>query len=298
MKLKPGRILAALLTAALLIPALSGCGGKSGKIVVGSKDFTENKILAEMMAQLIESKTDLSVERKLNMNGTFVCFEALKKGEIDLYPEYTGTALTAQLKRPVDPDPDKVYRIVSEEFEKQFKITWLKPLGLNNTYAIAMPRKLAEENGIESISDLAKKPGQFTYGADHEFFNRQDGYNGLVKAYGLSFKGVSKMNMSLKYQAIGSGKMDVTDVFQTDGQLKAFDLKVLKDDKHFFPPYYGAPIVRDETLKKHPELEKALNSLGGKIGDETMRELNYRVDNKKESLESVAKDFLTKSGLI
>ena len=294
---KPKRILASLLTLAVLVPALAGCS-KSDKIVVGSKDFTENKILAEMMAQLIESKTDLSVERKLNMGGTFVCFEALKKGEIDLYPEYTGTALTAQLKRPVDPDPDKVYRIVSEEFEKQFKITWLKPLGLNNTYAIAMPRKLAEKNGIESIGDLAKKPGQFTYGADHEFFNREDGYNGLVKAYGLSFKGVSKMNMSLKYQAISSGKMDLTDVFQTDGQLKAFDLKVLKDDKHFFPPYYAAPIVRDETLKKYPKLREALDSLGGKISDETMRELNYRVDNKKENVASVAEDFLKKSGLL
>lgn len=291
------RKLAPLLALLLLVPALSACAGKE-KIVVGSKDFTENKILAEMMAQLIESKTDLAVERKLNMGGTFVCFEAIKKGEIDLYPEYTGTALTAQLKLPVEADPDKVYETVSEEFEKQFQITWLEPLGLNNTYALAMPRKLADENGIDSISDLAEKSPQFIFGSDHEFFNREDGYDGLVKAYGLKFKGTSKMNISLKYQAIGQGKMEVTDAFATDGQIKALDLKILKDDKNFFPPYYAAPIVRDDTLKKYPELKDVLNSLGGKIDDETMRDLNYQVDNEKKSVESVAESFLKENGLI
>ena len=291
------RTLALLLALTVLVPALAACSGNE-KIVVGSKDFTENKLLAEMMAQLIESKTGLTVTRKLSMGGTFVCFEAIKKGEIDFYPEYTGTALTAQLKLPVEADPDKVYETVSGEFEKQFRIAWLEPLGLNNTYAVAMPRKLAEENGIGSISDLAQKSPQFIFGGNHEFFDRNDGYDGLVETYGLKFKQISKMDVSLKYQALNQSKIHVTNVFTTDGQFKAFDLKVLEDDKHFFPPYYAAPIVRDDTLEKYPELRDVLNSLGGKIGDETMQDLNYQVDNQKKSVESVAESFLKENGLI
>jgi osmoprotectant transport system substrate-binding protein len=271
---------------------------KKDGVVVASKDYTENKILGEMLAQLIENKTDLNVERKLNMGGTFVCFEAIKKGEVDIYPEYTGTALTAYLKLPVDSDADKVYQTVSEEFEKQFQITWLDPFGYNNTYALAMPKDLAEENGIESISDLAAKSDQFVFGAEHEFFNREDGYDGLVDTYGLKFKEEAKMENSLKYQAIGQGKMDVTDAYTTDGQLKALNLKVLKDDKNFFPPYYAAPIIRDDTLEKYPELREVLNSLSGKLDEETMQDLNYQVDNEKKSIEEVATAFLKGQGLI
>lgn len=291
------RKLAPVLALLLMIPALSACS-KSDRIVVGSKDFTENKILAEMMAQLIEKNTNLSVERKINMGGTFVCFEAIKKGEIDLYPEYTGTALTAQLKLPVETDPDKVYKTVSDEFEKQFQITWLDPIGLNNTYALAMPADLAQQNGIASITDLAPKSQDFVFGGEHEFFDRQDGYDGLIQAYGLKFKDVAKMDTSLKYQAIGQGKMQVTDAFTTDGQLKALNLVVLEDDKSFFPPYYAAPILRDDTLNKYPELKDVLNKLGGKISDETMQDLNYQVDNEKKSVEEVARNFLSENGLI
>ena len=291
------RKLAPVFALLLMIPALSACS-KSDTIVVGSKDFTENKILAEMMAQLIEKNTHISVERKINMGGTFVCFEAIKKGEIDLYPEYTGTGLTAQLKLPVESDPDKVYRTVSDEFEKQFQITWLDPIGLNNTYALAMPEDLAQQNGIVSISDLAPKSQDFVFGGEHEFFDRQDGYDGLIQTYGLKFKDVAKMEASLKYQAIGQGKMQVTDAFTTDGQLKALNLTVLKDDKGFFPPYYAAPIVRDDTLNKYPALKDVLNKLGGKINDETMQDLNYQVDNEKKSVEEVARNFLSENGLI
>lgn len=289
--------LAAVCALALLVTTLVGCG-KTDKVIIGSKDFTENKILAEMMAQMIEKNTDIKVERKINMGGTFVCFEALKKGNIDLYPEYTGTGLTAQLKLPVETDPDKVYKKVSEEFEKQFQITWLKPVGFNNTYALAMPKDMAQKEGIASISDLAPKSGSYVFGGEHEFFNREDGYSGLIKTYGLTFKDTAKMDASLKYQAIGQGKMQVTDAFTTDGQLKALDLFVLKDDKNFFPPYYAAPIIRDDTLEKYPQLKDLLNQLGGVISDETMQDLNYKVDDQKQSVESVASEFLKENGLI
>lgn len=284
--------LIALATAVILaVTVFSGCtSGK--KVVIGSKDFTENKILAEIMAQLIESKTDIKVERKINMGGTFVCFEAMKKGQIDIYPEYTGTGLTAQLKLPVETDPDKVYDTVSTEFSKQFQIKWLKPVGFNNTYALAVPQELADKNKIESISDLKNISKDLVFGAEHEFFNREDGFDGLIKVYDLTFKNTAKMDVSLKYQAIGQGKMDVTDAFTTDGQLKALNLKVLEDDKNFFPPYYAAPIVREEILESYPQLEEVLNKLAGKINDETMQGLNYKVDSEKQAIEKVAKDFL------
>lgn len=291
------KILSLLMVSALIVLMFTACSG-SKKIIIGSKDFTENKILAEIMAQLIEKNSDVKVERKLNMGGTFVCFEAMKKGQIDIYPEYTGTGLTAQLKLPVETDPEKVYATVSEEFDRQFGIKWLKPMGFNNTYALALPMEMAEKNMIESITDLVPFSKDLVFGAEHEFYNRDDGYDGLIKTYGLSFKDTAKMDVSLKYQAIGQRKMDVTDAFTTDGQLKALNLKVLKDDKNFFPPYYAAPIIRNETLKNNPEFEEILNKLAGTIDDQTMQELNYKVDNEKQSIQKVAESYLKEKGLI
>lgn len=290
-----GLILALSLASASL---LAGCsGGKS--VTIGSKDFGENIVIGEMMAQLVEAKTDLKVNRKLNMGGTFVCFEAIKNGDIDIYPEYTGTGLTAQLKRDVISDPDEVYQIVSEEFDKQFGVKWLEPLGFNNTYTLAVTDQVYQEYGVETFSDLAKVSENLVFGADHEFFNRQDGYDGLVETYGLEFKGdPKKMNVALKYQAIGSGDMDVTDAYATDGPIKQYNLKVLTDDQKFFPPYYAAPIIRNETLEKYPELEDVLNSLAGKIDDAAMTELNYNIDVEGQDVETVAKEFLKGNGLL
>ncbi|MBR0597998.1 glycine betaine ABC transporter substrate-binding protein [Sinanaerobacter chloroacetimidivorans] len=277
---------------------LTGCG-KDNEIVIGSKDFGENVVLGEMFAQLIETNTDLKVNRKLNMGGTFVCFEAIKNGDIDIYPEYTGTGLTAQLKMDVITDSDEAYRVVSEEFGKQFDIKWLKPLGFNNTYTLAVTNEVYEQYGVETYSDLAKVSENLIFGAEHEFFDRQDGYDGLVALYGIKFKSdPKKMNVSLKYQAIGKGDMDVTDAFSTDGPIKQYNLKVLEDDKNFFPPYYAAPIVRNETLEKHPELEDVLNQLAGLIDDSTMTDLNYKIDVEGKSIEAVAKEFLNAKGLI
>lgn len=294
---KTGLILLALLLAAMT--ALSGCGAGAGTVTIGSKDFGENIVLAEMYAQLLEAHTDLKVERKLNMGGTFVNFEALKKGDIDLYPDYTGTALTAQLKMDVITDPDEAYRVVKEEFDRQFNLKWLEPVGFNNTYALAVTQEVYEQYGVETYSDLAAVSENLVFGAEHEFFDRQDGFDGLVEAYGFTFKGEPrKMNVALKYQAIGNGDMDVTDAFSTDGPIKQYNLKVLEDDKHFFPPYYLAPVVREDTLAKHPEIESVLNKLAGRIDEATMTELNYRIDVESEDIAVVAKDFLTKQGLL
>lgn len=289
-----------MITALLVMTlVLSGCGGDKKNVVIGSKDFSESIILGEMFAQLIEANTDIKVIRKLNMGGTFVCFEAIKNGDIDIYPEYTGTGLTAQLKMDVIADPEEAYRVVAEEFEKQFNIKWLSPLGLNNTYTLAVTQEVVEEHGVETFSDLAAVSEALIFGAEHEFFNRQDGFEGLVEAYGMKFKGEpKKMQVALKYQAIGNGDMDVTDAFATDGQIIQYNLKILEDDKGFFPPYYVAPIVKNETLEQFPELEGVLDMLAGLVDDATMTELNYRVDVEGESVEAVAADFLAKAGLV
>lgn len=279
--------------------ALSGCGGDKKSVVIGSKDFSESIILGEMFAQLIENNTDIEVVRKLNMGGTFVCFEAIKNGDIDIYPEYTGTGLTAQLKMDVITDSEEAYRVVAEEFNKQFNIKWLSPLGLNNTYTLAVTQEVVEEYGVETFSDLAAVSEDLIFGAEHEFFNRQDGFEGLVDAYGMEFAGEpKKMQVALKYQAIGNGDMDVTDAFATDGQIIQYNLKILEDDKGFFPPYYVAPIVKNETLEQFPELEGVLDMLAGLVDDATMTELNYRVDVEGESVENVATDFLINAGLV
>ncbi len=298
MKLK--KKVAALMLALTLSLAvlLTGCGA-GGSVTIGTKDFGENIVLGEMFAQLIEANTDLKVNRKLNMGGTFVCFEAIKKGDIDIYPEYTGTGLTAQLKMDVITDPDEAYSVVAEEFDKQFDIQWLQPFGFNNTYTLAVTDAVYQQYGVETYSDLAQISENLVFGAEHEFFDRQDGFDGLIERYNMTFKGdPMKMNVSLKYEAIGKGDMDVTDAFATDGPIKQYNLKVLEDDLGFFPPYYAAPIIRKATLQKHPELEGVLNKLAGQIDDDAMTELNYKIDVEGQEIETVARDFLQSKGLI
>ncbi len=297
--MKRQKILAVGIGLLLMAGLSAGCGQSQDKVVIGSKNFTENVILGEIFAQLIRAKTDLKVEYKENLGGTMVCFEALKKGELDIYPEYTGTGLTAHLKMDVINDAAKVYDIVKREFDKRFDIQWLKPLGFNNTYAVAIKEDLGQQYDLHKVSQLAPLAKQLTFGAEHEFFDRQDGYDGMVRTYGLKFKGEPvKMDTSLKYQAIAEGKMDVTDAFSTDGQLIKYKLRVLEDDRHFFPPYYAAPIVRNKTLQKHPELKKVLNELAGKISDDQMQKMNYQAESEKKPIKDIAKAFLKAKGLI
>jgi osmoprotectant transport system substrate-binding protein len=285
-----------LALAAILV--FTGCA-KNDSITIGSKDFGENIVIAEMLSQLVEAHTDLKVNRKLNLGGTFVNFNAIKNDQIDVYPEYTGTGLTAHLKMDVVNDPDESYRIVSEEFLKQWDIVWLEPFGLNNTYTLAVTPEVYETYGVETYSDLIPYAPDLVFGAEHEFFDRQDGFDGLVDLYGFQFKGEPmKLNASLKYQAIGRGDMDVTDAFATDGPIKQYNLKILEDDLGFFPPYHAAPIVRKEVLDKHPELKNVLNMLGGRLDDETMTELNYLVDVEGKAVEQVASEFLKSQNLV
>ncbi|MDI6906529.1 MAG: glycine betaine ABC transporter substrate-binding protein [Thermoanaerobacterales bacterium] len=304
MKKRLWRRIALVVALAFAVVAVGGCGGgtqdaaKGGKVTVGSKNFTENIVMGEMLAQLIEAKTDLQVERKLNLGGTLVCWEALKKGDLDLYPDYTGTGLMAILKHDVMYDPDEVYNLVQKEYNEKYKIKWMQPLGFNNTYATAVKQELAQEYNLEKTSDLVPYAKDLVFGAEQEFLNRKDGYPGYTEAYGLKFKDVKGMETALKYQAIGEGKVDVIDAFSTDGELISYKLKILEDDKGFFPPYYCVPIVRMDTLEKYPELEEVLNTVAGQISDEDMQQLNYQVKEQGKKPAEVVEAFLKERGVI
>lgn len=291
--------------AAILVVAISGglicksvIDSKQDTIVVASKNFTEQNILGNMLADLIEEKTDLKVERKINLGGSSVAFEAAKKGEVDVYPEYTGTALINILQEEGKYTREEAYDKVYKEFKDQFGLVFLKDFGYNNTYALAVKQETAEKYNLNSYSDIAKVSKNLRLGCTLEFAERQDGYLGLKDEYGMNFNSVKGVDGGLRYTAIENNECDVVDAFTTDGLLKVFNLKVLEDDKNFFPPYYAAPVIRQDTLEKHPELEDVLNSLYGRITEEKMIELNYRVDEKGEDPAKVARDFLVAEGLI
>jgi osmoprotectant transport system permease protein len=286
-----------LLLAAGIITVYSNVNSKD-KIVIGSKNFTEQLILGNMLADLIEDKTDIQVERQLNLGGTQVAFNALNSGDIDLYVEYTGTGLVNILKETPNNNPDEVYHVVKKKFHEKYGIELLEPLGFNNTYTLAVKQDTAEKFGLETFSDLAKVSDQLILGPTVEFPNRSDGLIGLSKTYHMNFKDVKAVDGGLRYTALKNEESDVIDAFSTDGLLEAFKLKVLKDDKNFFPPYYAVPIIREDTLKEYPELKSAINALAGKLTDEKMRKLNYKVDSLRESPEKVAKEFLIEEGLI
>lgn len=287
----------------LLTLSLVGCSAKTkagaeDTIKIGGKNFTEQDILVHLMAGVVEAKTDLTVETKPWLGGTMVASKALDNGDIDIYAEYTGTALMVQLEQEPMTDPDAVYEKVSKMYNENKKVTWLKPFGFNNTYTMSMRKSHAEKLGIETFSDLAKQSTNLSLVVEGEFLEREDGYKGLQKMYGMNFKSTSAMDAGLMYGAVKDGKADVLDAFATDGRIVAFDLKVLKDDKQFFPPYYAAPLVRNDTLAKHPELADALNSLAGKLDDATMQQLNAKVDLDKQSSKDVANEWLKAQGLI
>ncbi len=277
-----------VLLLALAAPAVAG----DGRIVVGSKNFMENKLLAEIFAQLIEARTDLDVERRLGLAGTQVCFEALRAGAIDLYPEYTGTGLASILRHNPTGGARAALTTVRAEFLRRWDLWWLNPLGFDNAYALAVSRSRTADAPLRTISDLAAVSPSMTAGFGYEFIKRPDGLPGLAARYGLTFQRVQAMQESLKYRAAGAGEVDVLDIYTTDGRLAAYDFVVLEDDRRFFPPYEASGVIRGDTLRRHPELGAVLGLLTNAFDAETMRRLNYRLQEGGEPVDAVARDAL------
>ena len=268
-------------------------------LIIAGKLGPEPEILANMYKILIEEKTDMTVTVKPNFGKTTFLYEALKKGDIAIYPEFTGTVTESLLKPTpqVNHDPEAVYQAARDGIKKQDNLALLKPMAYQNTYAVAVPKKISQEYGLKTISDLKKVEGQLKAGFTLEFNDREDGNKGLQKVYGLHLQ-VSTMEPALRYQAIQSGDIQITDAYSTDAELARYDLVVLEDDKQLFPPYQGAPLMKEALLKKHPELEGILNQLAGKITAEQMSQMNYQVGVEGKSANQVARDFLVKEGVI
>jgi glycine betaine/choline ABC-type transport system substrate-binding protein len=283
--------------AALLV--LPSCGPPRGdRIVVGSKNFTEQLILGELIAQQIENRTHLPVERRFYLAGTFICQQAILAGRIDIYPEYTGTALTAVLKEPPASDPAQVYQEVKSEYAKRFHLAVGSTLGFDDTFAIEIRGEVARRLKLKTISQAARYTPHWRPGFGYEFMERADGYKGFVKTYGLKFDATPRiMDLGLLTRALKDKQVDLIAGNTTDGLIPVFDLFVLDDDKHYFPPYEAVPIVRQEMLDRHPEVGRALQELAGKISDDDMRRLNYAVDGQHRTAKEVAREFLRSKGL-
>jgi len=263
------------------------------RIVIGSKNFTEQVILGELLAQQIERTTSLPVERRLNLGGTFICHQALVAGQIDAYVEYTGTALTAILKKPVNTNAKQVYDAVRKDYHEQFKVEWTEPLGFNNTFVIVVRGDDAQKLKLKTISDAAPYAKQWTAGFGYEFIEREDGYPGLAKLYDMRFPMPPRvMDLGLTYKALASRQVDVIAGNSTDGLIDTLHLIALEDDRHYFPPYDAVPLVREEVIGKHPEVGKALAALAGKITESDMRRLNYQVDGDHRDVAAVVREFL------
>ncbi len=275
-------------------------------IVVASSDYTEQFILAEMMALMLED-AGYPVEREHNLGGTFVVHEGREAGDIDVHVDYTGQSLiilgmsVEDVREEGDTSEettDRVYEVVKETYEEEYDTIWLDPLGLNNTYALAMRREDAEERGIETYSDLIPVADELHFGGSQEFLVRDDGLVGIQDLYGMTFGDTSGMASGLMYSALEEGEVDVISAFATDGRIQSMDFVLLEDDLGFFPPYYACPLVRAEIVEKAPETQEILNQLAGKIDDSTMQGLNFRVDDGGEEFTDVARDFLTEQGII
>ncbi len=275
-----------------------GCS-RERLLTVGSKNFTEQVILGEIVAQHVSLRLSERVDRKLNLGGTLLAHQALVKGDLDLYPEYTGTALTAVLKRRLSSDPAAVLAKVKAEYLSRFKILWLDPLGFNNTFAMVIRGEDARKFQIETLSDAATHANGWTLGVGYEFQQRPDGLAGLLRTYKLPFKRSPRtMDLGLLYRALEQKQVDMVAASATDGLLSVLDVKVLKDDKRYFPPYQASLAVRADALAKHPPLKRALEQLSGLFSDEIMRTLNYQVDGKHRPVSEVAMTFLRAAGLL
>ena len=278
---------------------LSGCESKKDTIHIATKPMSAQFILGEMLALLIEENSDLHVKITKGVGGgTSNIHPAMVKGDFDLYPEYTGTGWLVILKKDTLLPPDQLFSELQKEYSREYGLKWVAPYGFNNAYSLAVSNEMAKKYNLKTFSDLAIYPDLLTFGAEYDFYEINDGYADLCAYYNLKFKKNLDMDIGLKYEAMKSGKIDVINIFTTDGQLSHANLTVLKDDKHFFPSYYCATIVREETLKEHPELERILEKMNGILTDQEMADMNYKVDVEHRTEREVAVEFLKKKGLL
>ncbi|MFO7887725.1 MAG: glycine betaine ABC transporter substrate-binding protein [Eubacteriales bacterium] len=282
----------------LALGTLGGCGQSEKVIEIGHKNYTEQRILGQLFSKIIEEKTDYETN-VTEFGSTSLVFEALKSEDMDVYPEYTGTAYAAILNQSELNDPKEVYNYVKESYKDEFGIEWLGELGFNNTYTLSVRPEIAEEYELETISDLAEVADELVIGSVMEFIEREDGLPGVKEAYGgFEFKDVITLDPGLRYNAVDEGQVDVIDAFSTDGKIVVYNLKVLEDDKQFFPPYFAAPVVSESLYAGYPEIVEALNLLEGIATDEEMQKLNYKVGEEGMNPADVAEEYLREKGLI
>lgn len=269
------------------------------EIIIAGKLGSEPEILINMYKMLIENETDLKVQLKPGLGKTSFVFNALKSGSIDIYPEFTGTAISEFLKEEaINNNQEDVYHQAKEGMMNKFGMVMLSPMNYNNTYALAVSKQMADTYDLQTISDIKPVQEKIKAGFTLEFNDREDGYLGIQKRYGITLSNITTMEPKLRYQAIESGNIDLLDAYSTDSEIRQYHLQVLADDQQLFPPYQGAPLLKKETLEKYPEIETALNKLSNQITDDEMREMNYRVNVKGQNIEEVARDYLTKAGLL
>jgi osmoprotectant transport system substrate-binding protein len=283
----------------LVLIAVTACSPpRPNEPVIGTKNFTEQVVLGELLAQEIEAKSHLHVDRRFYLAGSYICQQALVSGRIDAYVEYTGTALTAILKQPLDRNPQTVLDTVRRLYAQRYSVTVAPPLGFENTFAMIVRGDDAGRYDLRTLSDAAQYTPQWRLGVGYEFEQRPDGLPGLSKAYGLKFAGPPRtMDLGLLYRAINADQVDMIAGNSTDGPIQAFGLTVLEDDKHYFPPYQAVPLVRDDALRRWPEIKTALDALAGKITTEDMRTMNEAVDGQHRDPEVVVREFRQRKGL-
>ena len=286
------------LTACLLGNLLAACGGNRPDVVIGSKNFSESVLLGEMLAQHIEARTGLTVGRRLSLGGTFICHQAMLSGDLDIYPEYTGTALAAILEKPVMQDRDAVFQEVASTYRSKFGLQWMKPLGFNNTYAMVVRAEDAERDGLRTISDFAQVSFGRTIGFSFEFAERQDGYQGFIETYEMKFNREPKtVDLALIYRALRDGEIDLGVGNSTDGMIQSLNLIILEDDRRYFPPYDAAAVVRQATLDRFPKLQAVVNELGGLFREPDMQKANLDIDGNHLPVAQVAAELLAAKGL-
>ena len=277
----------------------AACATRTREIAVGSKNFTEQLVLGELLAQYLGSVCRMPIERRFYLAGTYICQQALLAGRIDVYVEYTGTALAAILKQNASGDSQAVYEQVNQQYRSKFGLDVMPPLGFNNSFAMVMRGDETRRLGVSTLSQLAKFAPQLRLGVGYEFLERQDGYKGLVSTYGLKFAEAPRvMDLGLLYRALQNKSVDAVAGNNTDGLIAALGLVVLEDDKHYFPPYDAVPVVRPELFQQCPQAQGAFEKLARRITADDMRRMNYAVDGEKRDAAEVVREFMVRNGLL